>query len=481
MSLNKRIVSGFFWSTGGQAIYITITLITNILLARILSPEEFGQMGIIIFFTTVANVFVASGLIGAIIRLPEANSEDFKTVFTFNLSISILLYLCLFISSPFIGDFYGDIELAYYLRVSGIILIINAFQLVNNAILVRNMRFSHKSIYNVVAVALASAFALFLAYHDFGVWSLVVLQITTPIFIVLQFAIFERLFIKLGWNKESFSKLYSFGVNTTISNLLNTAFQNIYNLILGKYFSMSQVGYFYQAQKLQQVPQTVLNIFTQNVLLSGLAKIQHEKDLLKKTYEKFVSILTALVGFITIITYVYSKEIVILLYGEKWINSAFFLQLLIIAGFFYMQEQFNRVIFKVYDKTKIILYLEIVKKLIQAVTIIVGIISKDILILIFGLIFTNIISTFCNYYYSNKIISTKIEIQNLFKVIIAGAISILFCILFIKTFKITGYKVFFTAPFLLVIYALTLQVFRVIHIKKDLSLLLNMIKKSKNA
>jgi teichuronic acid exporter len=466
--IGKGIVHGFFWTTDGQTFIIGFNLITNIILARMLGPEEFGIIGIILFFTTLAYVFVRGGLAGALIRLPEATDSDLKTVFTFNLSVSVVCYVLLVVFSPAISSFYNEPRIKNVLIVAGLILFINAFQLVNNTLLIREMRFKQRSLYQLISAILSSILAIGAAYFGLGIWSLIILQLGNQLFMTLQLALFEPFYMKVGWSTSSFIRLYKFGVNTTLSNLLNTAFNNIYQLVLGKYFSISQVGFFYQARKLEQVPNNVLNSFTQNVLFSGLAKLQNDIPQFIKTYNRVVRSLTALVGLMTVFTYLYGKEIILLLYGNKWLDAAFYLQLIIIASFFFMQENFNRVIFKVFDKTRQILILEIVKKLIHSLSIVLGVIYKDLEILLGGFVVTNIISFSINYYFSRRIIKDYNEIITLFKIIFTGVLSAILINLFNTILGLEGYFNFAGIPVLLIIYLGLLQLLKGFNFKNDL-------------
>lgn len=467
-TIGKRIVQGFFWTTGGQSFIIVFNLITNIILARLLGPEEFGIIGIILFFTTLANVFVKGGLGGALIRLPQARDSDLKTVFTLNLSVSVFAYLLLAVWSPAISSFYNEPRIKNVLLVAGLILFINAFQLVNNTLLIREMRFKQRSIYQLVSAIISSLLAILSAYLGLGIWSLVILQLGNQLFITLQLAIFEPFYVKIGWSKSSFLSLYKFGLNTTITNLINTAFNNIYQLVLGKYFSINQVGFFYQAKKLEQVPNNVINSFTQNVLYSGLSKLQNDMPQFIKAYNRVTKTLTVLLGFMTIFTYLYGKEIILLLYGSQWVNSAFYLQLLIIASFFFMQEKFNRVIFKVFDRTNLILILEIVKKIIHSISIILGVVYDDLTILLGGFIVTNIISFLINYYFSRSIIKDYSELINLLKIIASGVFSIFVVKYFNANLGLEGYSAFAGISVLIISYLGVLQLLKGFDLKNDI-------------
>ena len=396
------IRKGVFWSLMGQFGYLTITLIANIVLARILSPSEFGQLGIVLFFIVIARVLTESGLGGALVRNNSATNVDYSTIFIFNLFVSICLCLLIIGSSGYIADFYSTPSLKPLLIASSFILIINAFQFVQSAKLVKQMRFKQKAIYDFVAILIAAAIGITLALNDFGVWSLVVMQLVTAAIMTLVYWTFEGGFGPLIFNRDSFKYHYKFGVNTTLASILNSLFDNIYQAILGKYFAISQTGLYYQAKKLQEIPVGVINNLTQSVLFSGLSKIQEDKELFKQTYQKVIRIFTVLVGFISLILFVFAKEIILLFLGEQWVEGAFFLQILTIVGFFNMQEMFNRIVFKIYNDTSYILLLEFVNKLIQMISIMIGLYTMNMEILMYGFITTSMLSYLFNNYFIRK-------------------------------------------------------------------------------
>ncbi len=472
-SLGNKLIKGSIWSFFGQIVTLVIVLATNIWLARLLSPKEFGQIGIIMFFIIIANVFTEGGLAGALVRKKEATKEDYATVFIFNFIVSIFCYLLLVLFSGSISGFYNDIQLQNLIIVSGLILIVNAFQITINARLMSELKFKQKTIYKFISILLASIIGVSSAYFGAGVWSMVIVQLAGSFILTLLLWIFHGFEFSIKFNKKSFKELYGFGVNTTLASLLNTAFDNIYQLILGKYFSLHQVGYFYQAKKLQDVPGGVINMLTQSVVFSSLAKLQDDKKKFAEAYNKITLFFTVTLGFISCFIYIYAEPIVNLLFGKEWSGAIFFMKLLTIASFFYLQELINRIIFKVFDETKQILYLELVKKFIQSISIVLGLFFMDLNILIIGFVITSIISYFINYYYSRKILneSGMIELLNIIKIVFFGiAISVLF-VYFHQYFEFKGVKILITLPIFIIIYFLGLQLLNIFNLKKQLSLI----------
>lgn len=477
--LKKTVIKGTIWSVFGQLASLIIVLATNIWMARLLSPKEFGQVGVIMFFITLTSVFTESGLGGALVRKKEATQKDYSTVFVTNLVLSFFCYALIWFSAGAIATYYEDKLLKNLLLVAGVVLIINAFQLTQNAKLMSELKFKQKSLYRFVSVLIASVFGVYLAYKGFGVWALIIIQILTALISTLLLWIFEGFFLRLQFSRASFKELYAFGVNTTAASLLNTGFDNIYQLVLAKYFSLAQTGYFYQAKKLQDVPGGIINMVTQSVVFSSLAKLQDDKVAFTKAYNKITLYFLVMLGFISTFIYIYSEPIVYLLYGKEWAGAVFYMQLLTIASFFYIQEKINRVIFKVFNQTRQILYLEYFKKTIQLISIGVGVYFLDFKILIIGYVITNTIGYFVNYYYSRKIIGSfsGYELMIVFKVCLLSFLAILSALFFFKTTKLDGVRMFLSISLLFFFYLVGLYLLRIINIKKEV---MNIFKLYKN-
>src|SRR5690606_28451166 len=176
-TLKKSFITGFIWSFVGQTSYLFVALIANVILARLLTPYEFGQVGIVMFFILISKVLTESGLTGALVRKKDATEDDFSTVFIFNLAISVFLFFLLIFSAGFIADFYNNLELKNILIVLSFVLIINAFQFTQNAKIVRDMKFKKQALYAFISVIISSLIGIILAFLKYGVWALVIMQV----------------------------------------------------------------------------------------------------------------------------------------------------------------------------------------------------------------------------------------------------------------------------------------------------------------
>lgn len=473
-SLKKTIIYGTFWSIIGQFGYISITLITNVILARVLSPYIFGQIGIVMFFIILSNVLVEGGMGGALIRKIEVKNIDYSTVFIFNLLVSVILFLGITLASGYIAENYRDPSLKKILIVSAFILIINAFQLVHNIKLIRELKFKKKAIYNLCAIFSASLIGIWLAFNGFGVWSVVFIQLLNSIFTSILYWVFEGTFGKIIFSKPIFVELYKFGANTTISQLINSAFDNIYSLVLGRFFSINQVGMFYQSKRLQDVPSALVSVTASGIVYSSISKIQNDKEKFINVFNKIFIIYTIIIGFITIISFFYSSNFILILYGDKWVEAVYYMKLLSVVTFFYSLSIVNELLFKVYDVTKKILHIMFVRNIIQISTIILGVYYHNLNALIYGFIFSTFISFVLYYYYSRKTIHffDKKEFLKLINVIVISIAILVFFSYLQIWLKLSGNITFVFAPFILFIYLFSIEKLQVFNIADEIKLIL---------
>lgn len=471
-SLIRNIIRSSIWSVIGQFTSLFIMLIANIWLARLLSAREFGQLGIIMSFILVATVLTDGGLSGALIRKTNASKRDYSTIFVFNICVSIACFLLILGFSNSISAYYKDVELRLPLIVSGLIAIVDALSMIQSTRLMASMRYKRKSGYDILSVLLASIIGIICAYNSLGIWSLIILQLARSFFKTLLLWIFEKFHFKIVFSSKSFKELYKFGVFTTLASTISTIFDNIYLLIIGKVFSVTEVGYFYQAKKINDVPTGIFNSLSQGPMYAGLSKIQDNKRQFIETYSKMALYLLSLVGLITLLTVFYSDIIIVTVFGKEWANSAIYLAFLTLASFFYIQELFTRIIFKVFNQTTKLLVLECVKKSIQTISIIIGIYWKDITVLLVGFVISNGIGYTINYFISRSVLDDikRKEFLGTYSVFISVFISLLLGFVLQKMLNINSYYSLFLTFFLVPLYFLLLKLCNVINLMKVIKL-----------
>jgi O-antigen/teichoic acid export membrane protein len=457
-SIKKHIITGSLWILSGQFGTTLVTLIANIFLARMLSPSDFGKIGIVMVFIHIANVFSESGLGGALVRKAQISKQDYSTVFIINICVSVFLYFILCLLSTPISNYYNIRELQNLLIISGLILLTNSISITQSIYLTKNLYFKRRSFFLFISTLISSVIGILLAYYECGVWALVIMYLSGSLINTILLLASNALFFPLKFSKKSFVEIYKFGIYTTASSLLNIFFDNIYQLILGRFFSINQVGLFHQSKKIQYIPVSIVSSVTNSVFYPSLSILQNNTKAFGRTYSEIILYFTSIIGLVMSFIYLYSREIIILILGNQWEYAAIYMKLLSVASFFYLQETLNRIIFKIFDRTNEILIIEIIKKSIQSITIIIGIHMVNIEILLYGFIFTSIISYIISFFRSRKILlSGYSELVVLIKVVIISIIdSTIFCV-FMHIFELKNFHKFIVLPFFILFYIISLK------------------------
>ena len=325
MRKNTSVVGSIFWSFGGNLLSLGLGFGTNVILASYLLPKQFGQLAILMFFVVIAQVISSGGLGGALVREKEVNSKDFSTVLSFSLIIGLVCYLLLFFSAPFVSRFYDDESLSFYLRLIGLVILLNSFHVVNYTKLVRELKFKTLSILQIISMITAAITAILMANMGYGTLSLIVMQLVMSITMLLCLWLVKGVFIDLRFYKKSFKTLYSFGVNTTLTSIISKAFDEVYSLILAKLFSKTQVGFYYQGKKLQSIPINVFNSLAQGVVFSYLSNFQEDTKSFQVKYNLITILFSYLIGALIIFIFINSYHLIDFIYGVEWIETVLYL------------------------------------------------------------------------------------------------------------------------------------------------------------
>ena len=469
-NFKSKIKHATLWSLISQILYILIILFTNIILTKYLSPEEFGQISIIMFFVIISSVLVEGGFGGALVRKKVIVHYDYSTVLVFSFIFSIILCLLLFSFSNIIANYYDNPELSKYIKISSIILIVNSLQTVSSAKLIREMKFKERGISRLLSILIASIACVLLAYKGYGVWSFIVMQLSySVLFALLLFAYTGRIG-SVYFSQSSFKKLYSFGVNTSIASLLNSVFDNIYQVIIGKYFGMNQTGLFYQSKRLQDVPNNLINMLLQGVFFSTLSKLQDNIPKMHYLYLKVTKHVSVFMGVVIVFVFIFAEKLISILYGVEWVEGAYFLQILSVISFFYIQELVVRALLKTLNKTKQILYFDLVKKGIQILFILIALKLNNINYLIWGYLFTSVISYINYLILSDKLIGENKRLSEITTIFIVASV-IGFILFFIKINYISNsILLFIIFSVFVVAYFYCLSVFKVFKFKSEIKL-----------
>lgn len=356
----KGVISDVFWSFFQRGGSLVITFISNMVLARLLSPDDFGCIAIIMIFVSFADLLVDSGLAGAIIQKKNVTQNDFNTVFTTNFAISVFLYTLIFLSAPFFADFFKIQNLDLYLRVVAVSILLRAFFVVQSADLLKRLQFKRISIYGIATTAAGVIVAIIMAINGFGVWSLVAKNIVQPFLSALLYGIGSPVSCRFGFDRQSFKQLFGFGWFVMLTAFLDLVYSNTVAFIVGKRYTVKELGYYNQANSLQQVPAFSLAMVIRQVLYPHMARIHDDRKLMKDYSQRVMIVSTFVIFPIMIYLIAFAKPIVVLLYSSKWLPAAVFFQILCIEGIVHSMIHINRQILKALGETRLLFRIQLV-------------------------------------------------------------------------------------------------------------------------
>jgi len=407
LTLKQRTVDGILWSFIDSFASQGIQLIAGIFLARILSPREFGLVGMITVFVAISQSLIDSGFTSALIRKKDCTQTDYSTVFFFNLAASVFFFFILFFSAGAISRFLREPQVKELIQILSFGLLINSFGIIQRAILIKEINFKLYAKISIIASLGSGIISIFMALNGFGVWSLVGLTLSRFTFNSLFFWFLGKWKPLWIYSKDSFRELFAFGSKLMLSGLIDSAYRNIYYLIIGKYFSAVELGYYTKADQFQSFPSMNLNGVISRVTYSTLSSIQDDSVRLKNGYKKIIRS-TMLFSFVLMIGLAaVAKPMVITLIGEKWIPSVGYLQLLCFVGMLYPLHAINLNILKVKGRSDLYLRVEIIKKILAVPVIIIGTIY-GIKVMILGMIVNSVIAHFLNSYYSGRLLNYNV-------------------------------------------------------------------------
>lgn len=363
-SLKNQTVTSVIWSAIQRFGSLAISFISSIILARLLMPEDYGVIGVLTIFIALSITFIDGGFGSALIQKKNPTQTDYSTIFYWNILLSIFLYFILFISAPLIAAFYDMSILIRVLRVEGIILIINAFQIIPNNKLRKQLKFKPLSIIFMLSAFFSVCTGIILAYYGFGVWSLVAQQLTNGLFITLMLWMYNKWVPSLVFDKKSFTELFSFGGFLLISNLINTFCNNIQGLIIGRLFSVRDMGFYSKARSLEEVPSNGISDVIMQVTYPVFSKIQDDKERLKNILSNIVSSIAFITIPIMLLLIVIAKPLIILLFSDRWIESIPYFQILCIAGIATSLQGINYNVVAAVGKSKILFKWVVIKRII---------------------------------------------------------------------------------------------------------------------
>lgn len=340
-SLGHKTITGTVWASIDRIGTMAVQFVVNLILARLLMPEDFGYIGMLAIFIAVSQILIDGGFGAALIQKKEPTQTDYSTVFYWNLLFSITLYGLLFLCAPLIATFFHLPLLCRILRVMGVILIINALVIVQNNRLRKQLAFRTIALVNICSYLSAALFAVWSAYKGMGVWSLVIMQLLFGCIQCLLLWYLTRWLPTWSFSLRSLKTMFGFGGYLLISNILQVVCQNMQGIIIGRKFSASQLGFYSQAKKLDEMSSYVLPNIIVQVIFPIYSQIQNDHKKLQHVLGLSIRIISYLIFPLMLLLILVAEPLIIFLYGVKWSTSILYFQILCIGGIFVCLQNIN--------------------------------------------------------------------------------------------------------------------------------------------
>ena len=403
-NLKTTVLTSLIWKFLERAGVSGVQAVVQIVLARLLLPEDYGVIALIAVFIAVAQIFVASGLNTAIIQKKEIDDTDTSSVLYLSLLIAVVCYAIIFVTSPFIAAFYNNEIITPVLRVLGLTLFFGAFNSIQQAIIARTFNFKKLFVSSFGAVIISGVVGIAMAFLGYGVWALVGQQLVSYIALCIIMWITVKWRPKLLFSITRVKTLFSFGWKLLVSAQIDTLYRNISTLVIGKLYPASMLGYYSQGKEYPSYIVSNLDSTIQAVMLPAYAKNQDDKQAVKQIMRRALTtsaflVIPAMAGLAAI-----AEPLVLLLLTEKWIMAVPFLQIFCCVYAMWPIHTVNLQAINGIGRSDVFLKLEIIKKSVGIIALIITI-PIGIYAMAVGMIFTGIISTFINSYPNKKLLN----------------------------------------------------------------------------
>lgn len=402
-SLKNKTVKGTIWSSLERFSVQGIQFVVMIIMARILTPEDYGLVGMLSIFIAVSQSLIDSGFSQSLIRKQDRSEIDNSTVFYFNIAVGVILYFILFFSAPLIAKFFDEPQLIPITRVIGLCLIFNSLVVVQRALLTINLDFKTQAKASFVGVILSGIVGITMAYTGFGVWAIVWQQIVNLSVITILLWIFTRWKPIWAYSWKSFKGLFGFGSKLLASGLLDTLYNNLYLIVIGKVFKASDLGYYTRSSQFTAFTSSNLTGILQRVSYPVLCTIQNDDARLTEIYRKLLKTSAFIIFPLMMGLAAVANPMIISFLTEKWLFSAILIQILCFSQMWYPIHAINLNLLQVKGRSDLFLRLEIIKKILGVamlcITLPMGLIPMCI-----GMILNSIIALIINTHYTGKLI-----------------------------------------------------------------------------
>lgn len=409
--LKQKAASGVAWSSIQKFAGMGISFVAGIILARLLTPEDYGCIGMLSIFMLLAGSFVDGGFASALIQKKRPTQEDYSTIFFFNLGMSLLMYVVLFCCAPAISRFYKMPILSSVLRVQGLVLIINAFSLIQSNQLRKQFKFKKIAVVTLITSVISFLVTIIMAYRGFGVWSLVTMHLLASLLPTIVYWVTNKWFPMWVFSKKSFKELFGFGFYVFLTTIITRICNNIQGLLIGRFYNPATMGYYSKAKSTEEMASTSLSHVIDQVAYPLYAEYQNDYPMLITIIKK----LTLSIAYVTfpmmLLLILLAKPIFVLLYSERWLDSVPYFQILCLAGIAICLQGVNYQAIAAIGKSKVMFVWTLVKRAIGLALIVGGLAAFGMKGLLIGMVMQSWLIYIINAYQVHKHIGYKLSKQ----------------------------------------------------------------------
>lgn len=402
-SVKGQLVRGVAWNFIEKVLMKSVQFVIGIILARLLSPSDFGLIGMLAIFIAISNVFIEGGLAKALIQKQNCQDIDYSTAFVSNVGMSIMIYSILFVSAPWIADFYDEPILKDLTRVFALNFILGAFNIVQRAKLMAKVDFKSLAQINVISVVISGCIGVGMAYYGCGVWSLVGQSICSTIVLIVLFPLYSKWKPSIRFSKDSFKRLFGFGSKLMVTGTVSVIVNNISTICIGKMYRSSQLGYFTRASQFSELISSTLFDVLGNVTFPVLSELQDEKERFLAVYRRSLLFTAMVVMPVMILGVLLARPLVLVLLTEKWLPCVVLMQWLFLSRIVIPLSAINLNVMNALGRPDLFMKTDLSKLpmnlLMLAITIPIGVEAICI-----GMLCTSWIAFFINAYYSGKLL-----------------------------------------------------------------------------
>lgn len=408
--IRNQTIYGLKWSALERISVQGIQFLIGVILARLLPPSDFGVIAMLTIFLAISQTIIDGGFSNALIRKVDRSEADYSTVFIFNIIIGVLLCLIVVWAAPYIAAFYEMPQLSSVMKVLALTLLFNSFSVVFYAILTINIDFRSIAIANFVSAIISGVIGIVMAYQGWGVWSLVFQSVSRSVINALLVAVLAKWRPKFFFSRVSFVEMFSYGSKILISSLINTVYANLTPMIIGKFYTSKDLGYYDRGRQFGVLPINYIVQTYERVTFPIMSQLQNDDTRLIDAYRKYIKSASLIMFIVVMLIIALAKPIILLILSAKWVEAIIYLQLFCVAEMFNHVTRLNLVLLQVKGRSDLFLRLEVIKKAISLSMLLCAAPFGIIPICISQILYSQI-AMYINTYYTRKLFGLSYLMQ----------------------------------------------------------------------